>query len=288
MPYLEVPGAIIYYETEGSGPLLLCISGANGSKEIWQPLAYLLKSRFTVVAYDRRGFSRSYLSSTEAQEYSKRLATDADDARSLIEHLSSDKEPATIIGSSSGAIVSLELLSRHPDVVRTLIPHEPPAYKLLDDPEYLHRKQQEIYDTYRASGIPPALELFKNLIKAGHEGAGLQAAFDARNGPYISSNTLYWFEREVMDYPFRDFDQDVEPNGSLRKHQDKLLLANGKLSNKEAPQYLANIKLEERLGLKDAVVHFSGAHLGYFTHAEDFARELLGFLKEKDAFYKNL
>lgn len=54
MVYLEVPGASLYYETVGNGPLLLTISGANGDAEVWRPLADCLKDNFTVVIYDRQ------------------------------------------------------------------------------------------------------------------------------------------------------------------------------------------------------------------------------------------
>lgn len=53
MTYLEVPGANLYYETVGSGPTLLCISGADGSCEIWRAFAQCLKEKFTVVMWDR-------------------------------------------------------------------------------------------------------------------------------------------------------------------------------------------------------------------------------------------
>ena len=287
MPTLNVPGADIHYDTVGSGPLLLCISGANGSKETWLPLGQHLQTSFTVAYYDRRGFSRSYLSATEAQDYSKRLATDADDAAALIKHLSPN-EPATVIGSSSGAIVSLELLARHPDVIRILMPHEPPALHLLSDVETWTSKQQKIYDIYRAEGVPPAIAYFSEVIRADDEGKGLAMAFNPQFGPFVSSNTLYWFERELMHYPFREFDQDVKEGGSLQKNAKKLLLLNGELSNKEAPQYLANPSLNDKLQLGQDVVHLPGAHLGYLTHAAEFAPELLKALKAKDSFYSKL
>ena len=53
MPYLEAPGASLYYEIEGEGPALLCISGADGSCEIWRGLAQCLKDKFTVILWDR-------------------------------------------------------------------------------------------------------------------------------------------------------------------------------------------------------------------------------------------
>ena len=275
MSSLEVPGASLYYETVGKGPLFLCISGANGSADRWRVVAGYLKEHFTVAMYDRRGFSRSYLSGSQVYEH--RLATDADDARRLIEHLS--HEPATVLGNSSGAIVALELLTRHPSVVRTLIPHEPPAMMLLPESDRWFSEQQDIYDTYRKFGVAPAIQKFATLTKAGDATAGLSRAFDARSGPFVSSNVMYWFERELLTYPFRDFDMEV-----LQSHKNQLLLANGRESNTEAPQYLANTVLAERLELD--LLHFPGAHLGFASHPKEFAEELCDGLKKKDVFYR--
>lgn len=54
MAYLEAPGATLYYEVVGQGPMLLCITGALGSVEPFKGLAEHLKSHFTVVMYDRQ------------------------------------------------------------------------------------------------------------------------------------------------------------------------------------------------------------------------------------------
>ena len=186
MPLFDVPGAALYYETLGEGPLLLCISGANGSADLWKPLVRQLYKHFKVATYDRRGFSRSLL--LGAQDYDHRLQTDADDAERLIRHLSPD-EPATVLGNSSGAIVGLELLIRHPEAVRILMAHEPPAASLLPDCEELMAQQREIYQTYRISGIAPAAKMFAEFIKAGDETAGLLRAFDPKNGPFIFAST---------------------------------------------------------------------------------------------------
>jgi len=56
MSTLKVPGAQLYYEVEGSGPLLILISGAAGVGEVFRPLARALSARYRVVMYDRRGF----------------------------------------------------------------------------------------------------------------------------------------------------------------------------------------------------------------------------------------
>ena len=53
MAYLEVPGASLYHEVVGKGPLVLCITGAIGNVEPFKGLAEFLKDHFTVVMYDR-------------------------------------------------------------------------------------------------------------------------------------------------------------------------------------------------------------------------------------------
>ena len=59
MSTLDVPGAVLHYETQGSGPVLVLVPGANGEAGIFKPLADALQDAFTVVRYDRRGFSDS-------------------------------------------------------------------------------------------------------------------------------------------------------------------------------------------------------------------------------------
>ena len=53
MSRLELPGASLYYETIGKGPLLLCITGATGDVEPWKAFSEELKDHFKIVMYDR-------------------------------------------------------------------------------------------------------------------------------------------------------------------------------------------------------------------------------------------
>lgn len=275
MPTLDVPGAILHYESLGDGPMLLCISGANGSLEIWKPLAMQLRKTFKVVFYDRRGFSRSTLSG--GQDYAHRLETDADDAAHLIEQLSAPDEPgATVLGNSSGAVVGLELLTRHPDSVRLLLAHEPPAVSLLPDAEEILAEHKAIYQTYRASGIAPAAEEFAASIKAGPEKEGFLRSMDPKSNQYAFANSMYWFERELWYYAAHRHDLE-----KLRAQSGKLLLLNGKDSNPEALQYRPNLLLAEMFGIE--VHSVPGGHVGFALEALGWAREVLEILREKDS-----
>jgi pimeloyl-ACP methyl ester carboxylesterase len=127
---LEINGARIYHEVRGSGPSVIFIAGATGDCGHFQRVAQLLSDEFTVVTYDRRANSRSThpdgWESTSTEEQS-------DDAAGLIEALGI--APVAIFGTSAGAIIGLDLLIRHPELVRGAILHEPPMIAGMSNPE---------------------------------------------------------------------------------------------------------------------------------------------------------
>jgi acetyltransferase/esterase len=183
MSFLEVPGARLHYATSGTGPLMVMVPGANGEAGAFEGVTEHLAAHFTVVTYDRRGFSRSRLEGP--QDYDRRLETDAADVRRLIVHLGG--EPAILFGASSGGIVVLAVLIRHPSVVHTLLPFEPPAVKQLPDRQVLAARP-------RVAG----------------------------DGQHVAANAAYWFEHELRQYPAVELDVDA-----LRAHADRIVLVGG-------------------------------------------------------------
>ena len=218
-----------------------------------------------------RGFSQSYL--TGAQDYSQRLETDADDAARLIEHLAPDNPPI-VIGNSSGAVVSFKLLSRHPDLVSTVLAYEPPLARFLPDFDSLYASAEDIYATYRAAGMAAAYEKFAVLTKT-EDSMGRMIRAAPTDDVRRNWNSMYWFEREFMPYPNAEFDVD----GELRPHKAKLMLVNGEGSKKEAYQFRANVALADLLGLE--VVLFPGEHMGHATRPGDFAAKLVDILASR-------
>jgi pimeloyl-ACP methyl ester carboxylesterase len=146
---LEVNGARIYHEVRGSGPSVLFIAGATGDGGHFQRVAELLSDEFTVITYDRRANSRSPRpdgwKSTSTEEQSEDVAR-------LIEALG--LAPAAVFGNSVGAIIGLDLVLRHPELVRGAILHEPPMTAGMSNPEEVMGAIQQVVESGLQRGGP--------------------------------------------------------------------------------------------------------------------------------------
>lgn len=213
-----------------------------------------------------------------SQDYEKRLETDANDAAQVIRHVS-PSEPVTVIGNSSGAIVALKLLTQNPELVRVLVSYEPPLASVLPECEELREAHQDIYDTYRRQGIPPAYGKLSSITKADRS---LNIGLVDFRKPFLFSNTTYWFERELMQYPMAEFDI-IKEFGPLRS---KLMLVCGEDSPRDCYQYRANAVIARKLGMK--LVFCPGEHNGHVLNASTFAAALRKALKAKDSYYVDI
>jgi pimeloyl-ACP methyl ester carboxylesterase len=263
MSILQVPGARLSYQTRGSGPLLLMVPGASGEAGIFNRVTEHLAAYYTVLTYDRRGFSRSQLDGP--QDYNHRLQTDADDARWLIEQLR--EEPATVFGASSGGIVALEVLTRHPWVVGTLVPFEPPAVRQLPDGQQWIDFFSEVYELYCQAGMEPALQRFREQAFAASDRQAMARAMDPTNSEYARTNAAYWFEHELRQYPAVDLELDA-----LKKHAGRIVPMAGRQSRGH-PAYEVNVQLARKLG-RD-LIELPGGHVGLATQPAEFAHEFV-------------
>jgi clorobiocin/coumermycin A biosynthesis protein CloN7/CouN7 len=105
---LDVPGARLYYERRGTGPLLLMIGSPMDSTG-FAGLADALAGRYAVVTYDPRGIGNS---SREDTGQDVTPGQQADDVRRLLAGLGGD--PADVFGSSGGTVVGLVLVTAYP------------------------------------------------------------------------------------------------------------------------------------------------------------------------------
>jgi clorobiocin biosynthesis protein CloN7 len=268
--FLDVPGARLYYERRGSGPLLLLIGSPMDSTG-FAGLAHVLDGRYTVVTYDPRGIGRSTREDTSQDITPERQA---DDVHRLLSALAGG--PADIFGSSGGAVVGLALVTAHPDQVRTLVAHEPPVIDLLPDGDQVRSQFQDVYDTYRAEGPDQAMPRFMAHAGLG-EAPGQEPGAPAWQ-PTPEQVAAMRADAEVflahLLRPTTNYRPDLD---TLRAATPRIVVAVGATSKGQLAHRTAQA-LADRLGTP--AVEFPGDHVGFITQPGPFAQALYPLLRD--------
>lgn len=276
--HLNVPGASLYYEVSGSGPVLLLMPGGPADATAFAGIVPRLSDRYTVVTYDPRGLSRSRLDMLP--EDLRIVEIMAADVHRLLAAVGS--EPAFVFASSGGALIGLELVSHHPQQVQTLVAHEPSAATLLPDGSAILAGMQEVYDTYLHVGIGPAMQQFLAV-------AGLN------DGPQPGESRLQGEPNPEMLAAMAQLQRNIEfflahylrvvtgyqPDiAALKAGSTRVVVAVGEASGGQVA-YRGGVELAKLLGTE--VVVFPGDHGGFATHPAEFAVTLRKVLATADA-----
>ena len=256
---LDVPGAVLTYDlrrnASSKAPLLLIIGSPMGASG-FGTLAGHFADR-TVVTYDPRGVDRSEKvdSTTESTPDEH-----ADDLHRLIAAL--DAGPVDLFATSGGAVNGLALVAKHPEQVRTLVAHEPPAAQVVPDREAALAASQDVHDTYLREGMGPAMAKFiaivsyKGEIPADYVDQpppdpamfGLPTEDDgSRNDPLLMQNIITCTHYEP------DF-------GALRSASTRIVIGVGAESEGELANR-AGVAVAEQLGTTPVV--FPSGHGGF-------------------------
>src|SRR5215470_12752590 len=154
---LDVPGAVLGYDVREAGAgtaAILLMIGSPMDASGFTSLAKHFQDR-TVVTYDPRGAGRSTRTDATGESTPEQHA---DDVHRLIGALGGG--PVDLFASSGGAVNALALVARHPEQVRTLVAHEPPAAQVLPDRERALAAVADIHRTYQQDGFGPAMAKF--------------------------------------------------------------------------------------------------------------------------------
>jgi len=125
MGFIKARGSSLYYEEQGDGPPILLIPPSGATASTWGAVTGDLAAVGRVIAYDRRGYSRS------GGEVVRSASVHALDAAAVLEALQAS--PAVAVGTSAGAAIALDLAVRRPDLVRAVVVHEA-AWRALRHP----------------------------------------------------------------------------------------------------------------------------------------------------------
>lgn len=268
---LKVPGASLYYEVRGSGPVLLMMPGGPADATTFRQVEQDLASRYTVVTYDPRGLSHSNLD--EPLDDARMVEIFADDAHRLLAEMTGQK--ADVFASSGGAVIALELAARHPEQLGTLVVHEPPSPALLADPSRVRAAMEEVCDTCSSEGLMAAIKKFMVLVGIQDgpppppEGEPTPETREAM--ARMQRNMEFFFSRYIRN--IARFEPDLE---ALQSCSCRIVPAVGEESRGQLA-HEGGLGLAKRLGVEATV--FPGGHGGFDGRPADFAAKLLQVLE---------
>ena len=129
--YVDVNGQRLHYKQwSDKGPPLVFLHGVTSSCSAWDDIAPRFAPEYRVIAFDFRGHG---LSSKPDHGYTWTDHYAADIVSFLDTHVD---EPAVVVGSSLGAVVSAPIAVGAPGKVRAIVMSDPPAFAPFEDPEH--------------------------------------------------------------------------------------------------------------------------------------------------------
>jgi clorobiocin biosynthesis protein CloN7 len=233
---LDVPGAHLYYDVRGSGPVLMLV-GHPMDASGFAAIAPLLAADYTVVTYDPRGFARSTIDDPGQDAEPELLA---DDVRRVLEAVG--EGPAYVFGSSGGAVTGLALVAHYAGHVEALVAHEPPLALLLPDAEAARAGIDDIYDTYCASGDHDAWQRFGNFTGVAMGAQGEDAAAAQPPSAETMAMNHRFFRHGLLPIALYQPDLNALKDASVR-----VVVAGGTISKGQFAQRTA-AALAERVG----------------------------------------
>ncbi|HEY0804902.1 MAG TPA: alpha/beta hydrolase [Pseudonocardiaceae bacterium] len=265
MTELRVPDARLHYEVRGDGPVVVLV-GAPMDARPFAPLADRLADDHTVLTTDPRGINRSVVDDPD-QDSTPEMR--ADDLARLLTNL--DAGPAAVLGSSGGAVTTLALAQAHPELVHTVIPHEPPLLELLDDREQQRAQAEDCIETYLSGDVIGAWKKF--MVNANIElpDGAFEQMFGGERDPQQIADEQFWFRHEQR--PTLRFVPDID---LLRSVPTRIVVGIGEASSGQFCDRTSR-ELTTALGVEPTM--FPGGHTGFVEDPDAFATRLRPFLR---------
>ena len=263
---LDVPGARLYYEVRGEGPLVVLV-GAPMDATSFAPLAGLLASDHTVLTTDPRGINRSPVDDP-GQDSTPQMR--ADDLSRLLTHLGAG--PAAVFGSSGGAVSALALAQAHPEQVHIVIAHEPPLIELLPDRAERHAGNEEVIARWLAGDYAGSWAAFLDNANIHLPEGVFEAMFGGEPDPQASADTQY--QNAHMLCPTTHWQPDIT---ALRAAATRVVVGIGEASAGQLCDRTSRA-LATALGTEPTM--FPGGHTGFAEDLGGFATRLRSVLLE--------
>jgi pimeloyl-ACP methyl ester carboxylesterase len=272
-------GDELYFEVRGEGqhvPLLMIPPGGGDG---WQysSVADILADEYKVITYDRRANGRSTMNDPQNFE----LSQQSRDAVAVLH--AAGETSAFVFGSSSSAVIALDMAKTQTQAVRAVVAHEAPIPRVLPEAQKWQRFFAAVYSTAFRFGTTIAALRFmlgtqlpvRQLIQASrpattHRKESQEHYLDDR----VAAEVLVKLEL----LPVTNYLPDV---AKIRQNKVKVFMAVGEWALEKGTWYArADRILAEKLGCE--LVTFPGHHGSFMDMPVEFAATLRSVLQKAD------
>jgi pimeloyl-ACP methyl ester carboxylesterase len=270
MPTTIANGVRLFYELSGTtGEPVVLVHGSWIDHHNWDAIVPALSQDFRVLAYDRRGHSQS-----ERPVAFSGIGQDVADLVALIEAL--QLAPAHVIGHSMGGSIALRLAGERPDLIRSLVVHEPPLVDLLPEgmggqpgPSAFRALIASVVELLEAGQMEAGARQFVETVVFG-PGAWEQFPEEVRQGVIYNAPT---FLEETQDPSVLSLELPA-----LRRYAGPVLLTLGE----DGPPFFRPIveKLAQALPQAQRKVFIGAGHEPEYTHPDDYVAAVGAFIAE--------
>lgn len=147
-----VRGVELHYIERGQGEPLILLHGGQGDYRSWEPQMNVLSPRYRVISYSRR---YNYPNDNPLTAKNHSAYVEAADLAAFIRKLKLGR--VHLVGTSMGALTSLVLAIKNPEMVRSLVLAEPPLHQWVKDSP----KGAAIYREFITTIWEPAAAAFR-------------------------------------------------------------------------------------------------------------------------------
>jgi pimeloyl-ACP methyl ester carboxylesterase len=267
--YVTTEGDDLYYEVRGAGQPLLMIPGGGGDGRVYSFIADILADEYKVITYDRRANMHS--TGNDPQNFD--VSRESRDAVAVLN--AAGETSAFVLGSSSGAVIALNMVATQPQAIRAVIAHEPPAVRVLPDSEKWQRFFAGVHYMAFRFGVGLAMLRFGltlgglTLIRAMSKLDTLQ-----ETGDQVEESDDQFLKYELL--PIINYKPDTE---QIKQNGVKVFMAAGKWTLDKRIIYGRTVPiLAEQLDCE--MVTFPGHHVSYVDKPQEWAAVLRSVLQK--------
>jgi len=289
MPTATVNGVDLAFIEKGQGAPVLFVHGGVGDYRAWEQQMDAFSAGYRAVAVSCRG---SWPNPKLRPDESLTLGTFVEDVTQFIQAL--DAGPVHLVGHSSpGGFASLLLAAQHPDLLRTLVLLEPPAFPLLGldippRPAQLikllirHPRAGIGFMKFGAKGMRPAIRAFER----GDDAQGLRL--------FMAANTSEAVVNGIPEAMFQRFVDNVGPlKAQIKAGFPPFGAADAKaitvptllVSGAESPAHIQAVtdRLAALVPNADRLTITGATHNMFNSHPAEFNAGVLRFLRSHSA-----